>query len=215
MTLAQRQTYADVAAHFDKQAARYEVGCGKVQWEGPQVLVRQLRLFTPIERPLVVVDFGTGTGQIGEIFKAANNNTHVTGIDISPKMIEEAINRNRIDTGIVGDITQLKYIDDNSVDAFTSSGVLDFIPDTEQLASEIIRIVRPGGHFALTYEPEGTEHDGASTLQHNPLKLRQQFELRGGRVLAQGEAPAIYTNFITKTPVTNHFIVGSVPAQEL
>jgi ubiquinone/menaquinone biosynthesis C-methylase UbiE len=206
-----RTTYVDVAGHFDRMAAQYDDGCVKVGWRGHEVVFEALRQYLSLAvRPLRVLDLGAGTGLIGGLFKSVNPKTHVTGVDISAKMLDVAQQLGRVDRAIVGDVTHLPECLNDHYDVVTSSGVLDFIPDTENFAAEVARVLRPTGVFAITYEPVGTVESGHKTLQHETIKLREQFARHGARVYDAGAINGIYTNFKTGLPVRNDLMIGTL-----
>jgi SAM-dependent methyltransferase len=51
---------------------------------------------------------------------------------------------------VVADVTAAAQIDDGSVDAVTSSQVIEHLPDERAFAGEIARILRPGGWFYVS-----------------------------------------------------------------
>ena len=206
-----RTTYPDVGAHFNRMAPSYDGGCEKVAWNGPQILVGELARFpVAANRPLRLVDFGAGTGLVGKLFKEQFPGTLVTGIDVADRMIEEALGHGRIDEGKVGGIEALQLIDSESAHIVTASGVLDFIHDTAPLVAEFTRILKVGGHFALTYEPAGTAQDGIKSLQHCPIILSEQFAAHGCEILLNHQHPGAYTNYKTQQPVTNNVMIGTL-----
>jgi ubiquinone/menaquinone biosynthesis C-methylase UbiE len=208
---SERNTYTNVGAHFDKVAPRYDAGCNKVKWNGPEVLFKRLNLFLdPAKKPLLVLDLGTGTGHLGTLFKQANPQTRVIGVDLSAGMLDIAKREGRVDETRHGSVTDLSWCADQSVDVVTCSGVLDFLNEEEAdvFASEVLRVLKPGHPFAVTYEPRGTDGDGVDTLQHDPATLRAQFTSRGAGILAQEAAPSLYTNFKTHQPVNNDVLIG-------
>jgi ubiquinone/menaquinone biosynthesis C-methylase UbiE len=138
-----------------------------------------------------------------------NPKVHVTGVDISPKMLDVAQCAGRVDRVIVGDVTDLPECPSEHYDVVTSSGVLDFIPDTENFTAEVVRVLKADGVFAVTYEPAGTSNPGHKTLQHHAGTLRDQFVRYGARVYDFGAVHGIYTNFKTGQPVCNDLMIGT------
>ncbi len=204
-----RTTYLDVGAHFNRMAPGYDGGCEKVAWNGPQILVGELAGFPlAANRPLRLLDFGAGTGLVGKLFKEQFPGSHVTGIDLAERMIAEALGHGRIDEGKVGSVEALETIPSESVHVVTASGVLDFIDDTTPLVAQFTRILKVGGHFALTYEPLGTPQDGVKSLQHCPTRLSEQFTAQGCTILLNHQHPGAYMNFRTQQPVTNNVMIG-------
>lgn len=210
-----RQTYGDVAGHFNGMAGKYDMGCSKVNWRAPGVLFQKLGLYIPaVDTPIRLLDLGTGTGGLGRLFKGAHDDVHVTGVDISSQMLQQAMSQRNVDVAHEGSVTDLTWSPDGVFDVATCSGVLDFVADTHSFARETVRVLRPGGVFGITYEPLGTDEDGHKTLQHDPDVIRAHFENAGARILLQERMSGIYTNFVTKTAVANDIMIGVVPALE-
>jgi SAM-dependent methyltransferase len=104
------------------------------------------------------LDLACGTGAIAE--RAAASGADVTGIDLSPGLIETAKARAQ-EQGLdieyqVGDCENLSGVPDASFDVLTSTCGIMFAPDHEASARELARVVKPGGRLALaTWELEG------------------------------------------------------------
>jgi SAM-dependent methyltransferase len=104
------------------------------------------------------LDVGCGSGNLAEL--AAGAGVRVTGIDLSPRLIEVA--KQRAETGgyhivyRVGDAENLD-VEDASFDAVVSSVGMIFAPDHERAAAELARVTRPGGRLAFSaWTPEGS-----------------------------------------------------------
>jgi predicted TPR repeat methyltransferase len=202
-------TYADVGAHFDRMAGKYDEGCGKVAWIGPERLYAELaQLIKRHIDGLRVLDLGAGTGRLGALFKEADKRIHVTGVDLASQMLAVALQESRVDEIHVGSATDLPKNFDGQYDVVTSAGVLDFIPDTNAFAAQTARALKPGGLWAVTFEPEGTEFPGVKTIRHAQHTLTRQFRVHGLSVLNAQKIPAAYTNFKTGRPVENVALFG-------
>jgi ubiquinone/menaquinone biosynthesis C-methylase UbiE len=103
------------------------------------------------------LDLACGTGAMCEL--AAKRGADVTGIDLAPALIETAKERAQ-EQGLeidyrVGDCENLD-VEDGSFDAVSSTCGVMFAPDHEATASELKRIVKPGGRIGLAnWTPEG------------------------------------------------------------
>lgn len=213
-----RTTYDDVSNHFNNMADKYDLGSKKVEWRGPQALFSALKIIYGADeglqqdqRPLKILDLGTGTGMIGQLFKGHFENVHITGVDIALEMLEKAKANNRIDLTVHGSVTDLSWSKDDQYDVVTSSGVMDFIEDSAAFVAEATRVVKPGGIIAVTFEPEGTHFSGHKTLQHDPDRLKYLFKRHGaGEVTLEGALKGAYRNFAdSHKPVENHLLVVS------
>ncbi len=104
------------------------------------------------------LDVGSGAGNLAEL--AAGAGARVTGIDLSPRLVEVATARAEAGGyGIeyrVGDAEKLD-VEDASFDKVTSSVGMIFAPDHDAAAAELARVTRPGGRLAFSaWTPEGT-----------------------------------------------------------
>jgi SAM-dependent methyltransferase len=97
-----------------------------------------------------LLDIGCGTG--GAAFLAAETGADVTGVDLSPVLIETARAR-AAERGLelrcdAGDAEKLPY-EDASFDVVTSTVGIMFAPGQESAASELARVTRPGGRTVV------------------------------------------------------------------
>jgi ubiquinone/menaquinone biosynthesis C-methylase UbiE len=120
-----------------------------------------------------VIDLGCGSATQLGLVAQVNSGCDFIGIDLSNEMLDKA--RTYIDDmGLSnvsfqhGDITQLKSIEDQSVDAVMSTVVLHHLPDTDALDrvfSEIKRVLKPGGGIYIVdfghLKSENSIHDFA------------------------------------------------------
>jgi len=109
----------------------------------------------PVDRWL---DVGSGAGNLAEL--AAGAGARVTGIDLSPRLVEVA--KARAEEGgydieyRVGDAESLD-VEDASFDKVVSSVAMIFAPDHDAVARELTRVTRRGGRLAFSaWTPEGT-----------------------------------------------------------
>jgi ubiquinone/menaquinone biosynthesis C-methylase UbiE len=105
-----------------------------------------------------LLDIGCGSGNAAEL--ACSAGARVTGIDLSPRLVDVA--KRRADAGAydveyaVGDAEALAFTD-GAFDVAISSVGLIFAPDHARAAAELARVLRPGGRFAISaWTPEGT-----------------------------------------------------------
>jgi 2-polyprenyl-3-methyl-5-hydroxy-6-metoxy-1,4-benzoquinol methylase len=104
-----------------------------------------------------MLDVGCGAGQIA--ISAARAGVHVTGIDISPKQIEQARARAQAEHLEVrfeeGDAELLAFAD-GSFDVVVSLIGAMFAPRPERVAAELLRTCRSGGRIVMAnWTPEG------------------------------------------------------------
>jgi len=104
-----------------------------------------------------LLDVATGTGNVA--VAAAEKGVKVTGLDITPELLEIARARaleGALDvTFVEGDAEELPFAD-ASFDHVTSCFGVMFAPSQQQAADELVRVARPGARIALAaWTPEG------------------------------------------------------------
>jgi ubiquinone/menaquinone biosynthesis C-methylase UbiE len=104
-----------------------------------------------------LLDVACGTGNV--VIPAAERGAKVTGLDITPKLIEIARSRAAeagVEVEIVeGDAENLPF-DDGSFDRVTSVFGAMFAPDHARAAAELVRVCRPGGTVGFcAWTPQG------------------------------------------------------------
>lgn len=102
-----------------------------------------------------VLDLGSGAGNDCFVARAiVGEKGKVTGIDFSEDMLEKA-KQNALKLGysnvefIKGDIEDIP-LPDHSFDVVVSNCVLNLVPDKEKAFAEIMRVLKPGGHFCIS-----------------------------------------------------------------
>ncbi|MBW8682870.1 arsenite methyltransferase [Chitinophaga rhizophila] len=111
--------------------------------------------FAAIKKGDTVVDLGSGAGNDAFIARSETGETgKVIGVDFTPAMIEKArTNAEKLGFNNVefrqGDIEQLP-ITANVADVIVSNCVLNLVPDKPAVFREILRVLKPGGHFSIS-----------------------------------------------------------------
>ena len=113
-----------------------------------------------------VLDVACGSGTAALV--AARRYCEVTGIDYVPALIDRARDRAAVD-GLdarfeVADAQEMPFAD-ASFDAVLSVYGVQFAPDQQQAADQMLRVCRPGGRIALAGPlPEGWSGDFFATI---------------------------------------------------
>ena len=101
-----------------------------------------------------LLECGCGTATLSRYM--TQRNFKCTMLDSSKKAIEIAkagfAARSLSGTFCVGDIKHIEF-EDNSFDIVYSGGVLEFLEDIEKPIAEMVRVLKPGGFFAVSMVP--------------------------------------------------------------
>lgn len=97
---------------------------------------------------------GLGTGNELEYILKKNSRVRIVGVDYSRNALKTAYRKGlrigaQIET-MVMDVKNLTF-PDNSFDKVICIHVMDFLDDPERATSEILRVLREGGEFLITY----------------------------------------------------------------
>jgi SAM-dependent methyltransferase len=102
-----------------------------------------------------VLDLGAGAGNDCFVARSlVGDSGWVTGLDFTDEMLQKA-RRNNEKMGyqnvefVKGDIEQIP-LPDNSYDVIISNCVLNLVPDKMKAYAEIMRLLKPGGHFCVS-----------------------------------------------------------------
>ena len=137
--------FDDISSHYDFLNHFLSLGID-IYWR--KKFTRKL----DIQDDFNILDVACGTGDVGfEILKKYS--VSITGIDLSPKMVELAQGKARqkkLDniTFIQGDAENLP-LNDNSVDCLTISYGFRNISNYETALSEFHRVLKPGGKLGI------------------------------------------------------------------
>ena len=128
------------------------VSLSKIFQQHYQLVAQDVARYGPADR---ILDIGTGPGRLLYALRQTFPNAYLTGVDISPAMVEQALkvrtkhpDRN-IDFQIAG-ADNLPF-DNESFDIVVSTGSIHHWKKTAQALDEIHRILKPGGR-ALLYD---------------------------------------------------------------
>jgi ubiquinone/menaquinone biosynthesis C-methylase UbiE len=143
---------ADNREYYDAFAANYEARRGGRPGAGYHDLLDELEsgFVERFGRGKAVLEVGCGTGLVLE--RIARFASSTRGIDLSPKMLEQA--RARGLEAAVADATALPFAD-QSFDVACSFKVLAHVRQVDVALAEMARVVRPGGFvIAEFYNPD-------------------------------------------------------------
>lgn len=145
--IALQQSYSDEAAHYDEK--RFSGPAGQHLAETDR---RILRTLVGLSGARNIIDVPVGTGRVLDYLKGMD--VDVTGVDLTEEMLDCA--RRVADperhTLMQGDASNLPF-PDGSFDALISLRFFHLFPTGQRAAftREFMRLVRPGGHFIVSY----------------------------------------------------------------
>ncbi|MFA5298071.1 MAG: arsenite methyltransferase [Lutibacter sp.] len=134
--------------------------------------------FALIKEGDTVLDLGSGAGNDCFVARVQTGEKgKVIGVDFTPIMIEKA-RENAEKRGFnnvefrLGDIEKLPMTS-NAADVVVSNCVLNLVPNKKGVFQEIIRVLKPGGHFSIS---------DVVLVGDLPLSLKQAAEMYAGCV---------------------------------
>lgn len=111
--------------------------------------------FAGIKPGDTVLDLGSGAGNDCFVARAeVGEDGRVIGVDFTPEMVEKA-RANALKLGYsnvefrLGDIEEIPVGTDR-VDVVVSNCVLNLVPDKKKVFGEVLRVLKPGGHFSIS-----------------------------------------------------------------
>jgi predicted TPR repeat methyltransferase len=97
-----------------------------------------------------VLDLGCGTGLSGVALRSLAR--QLTGIDLSPRMLARARERNLYDCLMEGDLVEVLAGQAASYDLVAAADVFVYIGDLEAVLASVRQALRPGGWLAFSIE---------------------------------------------------------------
>jgi len=150
-----------VQALFDQYAPRFEAALlGDLNYRAPQLLFKAvLDACLAEKKPAFfrrAIDLGCGTGLAASTF--AREVDHFIGIDLSPKMIDQARATGFYETLEVDDMVQaLRRKPDASAELVLAADAMVYVSDLMAVLGEVKRVLTVGGLVAFTLETHGGE----------------------------------------------------------
>ena len=138
-----RDLFDRYAGHFDAHLV------GTLRYRGPEVLIERLREHLPAG-PLDGLDLGCGTGLCGPLLKPLCRT--LTGLDVSPKMLEEAARREVYDALVPAEIGAWLATQHGRFDLVVAADVFIYIGDLAPVVAAAYGAARPGAVFVFTTE---------------------------------------------------------------
>jgi predicted TPR repeat methyltransferase len=157
---------------FDQHAPRFDQSLLQhLDYCAPQLLFEAITAMAqPTGNPprfAAMLDLGCGTGLAGAAFRAEVG--HLTGVDISAAMIDEARRKalyDRLETGELMEFLDTEAATRARYDLVLAADVLVYIEDLAAVAAAVRRVLAPSGLFGFTVEA----HAGDGVLLRESLR---------------------------------------------
>jgi predicted TPR repeat methyltransferase len=144
---------------FDDFADSFDDSLNQVGYDAPQQLLKmaETQLGESVGNGFDVIDLGCGTGLVGLEFKKFARN--MKGIDISPRMLEEARGRGVYDELETNELLAALVRHHNDTDIVVSADVFPYIGDLESIFLAVTSALRKNGLFLFTVEAHSGDED--------------------------------------------------------
>jgi predicted TPR repeat methyltransferase len=148
-----------VAKLFDQYAADFDRHLNALDYCAPQLLWEAVGR-AGLLRFGEVIDLGCGTGLCGEKFKPISD--RIIGVDLAPRMIAKAGERNIYDELIAGDLLEVLQRR-GVVDLILAADVFGYVGELKPVFDSARAALRPGGLMAFSVE-KLDENEGADMV---------------------------------------------------
>jgi predicted TPR repeat methyltransferase len=140
-----RDTFDRFAESFDEQLLQ------RLDYHAPELLAAGLaQVLGPSAATLEVLDAGCGTGLCGPLLRPYA--ARLTGVDLSPGMLEKAAARGGYDRLVEGELTAFLAAHEAAFDVIASADTLVYFGALDPVAAAARRALRPGGWLGFTVE---------------------------------------------------------------
>jgi predicted TPR repeat methyltransferase len=140
-----------VVGLFDMYAETFDRDLvDKLNYQSPRLLAQLIAKTVPADARLDILDIGCGTGLMGEGLRSLKRT--LTGVDLSPNMLEQARRRGIYDRLIESDIAAFLDMQTDQFDLTVSTDVFIYIGDLAGIFAGVRRALRRDGLFCFSVE---------------------------------------------------------------
>lgn len=193
----QRAPVQYVESIFDDYADKFDTHLQQVlRYDAPEKLVALVtKHSTPSSKKWNVLDLGCGTGLVGSVIQPLAQ--QLVGADLSARMLEKAQARNiyqRLERQDL--LTMMRAEKASSYDVIIAADVFIYLGRLDEIASEVQRLLCPGGVFAFSIE----------ALEASPDEVSSQAAQRDYKLGNTGRY-SHSTDYMTRLASANSFLV--------
>jgi predicted TPR repeat methyltransferase len=176
---AREALHGYVRTLFDQYAPRFDRALADLSYSAPEKLREVVTRHG--SRFGTMLDLGCGTGLAGAAFRP-----HVywlVGVDLSPRMIEEARKKGVYDRLAVGDVAEFLTGElERSAHLVIAADVFAYIADFAEICAAVARVLVPAGLFGFTVET----HDGEGAIVGAKMRYAHGADFVRGAVAEAG-----------------------------
>ena len=135
------------------------------------------RVMPDAAAPMRILDLGSGTGLVGEEFKALAKGGRLDGIDLAPRMIEAARVRGIYDDLILADLEDALAADGLAYDLILAADTMIYLGDLAPTFTGVAKRLEPGGRYLFAVEAkqgEGWEQTPDNRFRHSLVYLKDE-----------------------------------------
>ena len=203
-----------VKTMFDQFADSFDNALEKLNYQAPALLGAALEDVLPApQRQFDVLDAGCGTGLCGPYLRPYAR--HLTGVDLSEKMLDKARQRGGYDGFEAAELTEFLGRHDNNYDVILCADTLVYFGELAAVCAAAARALRPGGRFLFSVEHWQTEQVDARFLltvygrySHTEAYVRSTLAAAGLNVLSVRPIVPRYEEY---GPVQGLLVVATSP----
>ena len=138
-----RSLFDDYAETFDKHLIE------KLGYRGPELVLEAAKA-AGVKHADHAIDLGCGTGLCGKLLRPMT--TRLVGVDLSPRMIGQAREREVYDELFVDELTAFLSVRFGQFDLAVAADVLIYLGDLKPVLTAAARALKPGGVISFTLE---------------------------------------------------------------
>jgi predicted TPR repeat methyltransferase len=139
-----------VARLFDHYAGSFDEHLKHLGYRAPELVAANLAPHLDPDGTAVILDAGCGTGLCGPLLRPFCN--RLVGVDLSPRMIEQARHRGGYDELVVSELCAYMRTQPQAFDAIVCADTLVYFGALEEVCDAARHTLRPGGVFVFTVE---------------------------------------------------------------